>query len=904
MDGCTANLNLDQCRIGVILKDGSSILFRPIRKDDEERLIDFVSRLSANSVYLRFHRAMDRLSREQARQLCNIDYEKAFALAAVHGEGEEEKIVAVGRYARLENSDAAEVAFTVEDKYQGKGIGTRLLEQLAQTARGQGIRRFEGLILGQNREMIKLLRDSGFQVEQELEQGIYHMVMNIAPTPLVAESFANREKAAALAALRVFLKPSSIAVIGASRRTGTIGNQLFHNLLLRGFPGPVYPVNPNAAVVSSVKAYPSILEVPGEVDLALVVVPADLVQSMVEQCGRKGVRGIVVISAGFGESGVGGAEKQKQIVEVARRYGMRLVGPNCMGVINTDPEVNLDATFAPVFPPAGNIAMCSQSGALGIAILEYAKSLNLGLSSFISIGNRADVSNNDLIQYWEDDPATKIILLYLESFGDPREFGRVARRVAAAKPIVVVKSGRTAAGKRAAASHTGALASAEVASEALFRQAGIIRVDTLEELFDVANLLSHQPIPRGRRVAVLTNGGGPGIMTADACSSRGLELPLLSEKTASRLKKILPRGAALTNPVDMTAEAGKDEYRKVLKIFLEEDYIDIVIVIFIPPIVTHPEEVAQAIREMAPAFRRQGKTVVASFMGARGISWDLGSQAEGYIPSFTFPEATATVLAKACEYGDWVKKPKGTFPRFEDTNKEKVEEIIQKALSSDPGRPVWLEAAATLELLGHYGIRTAPSRLAVTMGQAALAAREIGFPVAIKLLSRTITHKTEVGGVKVNLKSESEVEQAFLDLREHLSRLGRAAEMQGVIVQKMVPSGIEVIVGVTQDPSFGPLLMFGLGGIYAELFKDVAFRLHPLTDIDSQEMVRSVKTYELLKGWRGAPPSDISSVEKLLCRISALIEDHPRIAELDLNPVIVQEEGQGCQVVDARILIN
>ena len=904
MEGNTANLNLEQYRIGVTLKDGSSILFRPIRKDDEERLIDFVSRLSTNSIYLRFQRAMDSLSREDARQLCNVDYENTFALTAVHGEGEEEKIVAVGRYARLEKGDTADVAFTVEDKYQGRGIGTRLLEQLAQIARGKGIRRFDGLILGRNREMIKLLLDSGFHAETELEQGIYHMVMNITPTPLAEERYADREKAAALAALRVFLKPNSIAVIGASRRPGTIGNQLFHNLLLQGFPGPVYPVNPNAPVVASVKAYPSILEVPGEVDLALVVVPADLVQSMVEQCGRKGVRGIVVISAGFGESGEGGAEKQKLIVEVARRYGMRLVGPNCMGVINTDPEVNLNGTFAPVFPPAGNIAMCSQSGALGIAILEYAKSLNLGLSSFISIGNRADVSNNDLIQYWEDDPATKIILLYLESFGNPREFGRVARRVAAVKPIVAVKSGRTAAGKRAAASHTGALASAEVASEALFRQAGMIRVDTLEELFDVANLLSHQPIPRGRRVAVLTNGGGPGIMTADACSARGLELPLLSEKTVAQFKKILPNGAAITNPVDMTAGAGPDEYRQVLQTFLEEDYIDIVIVIFIPPIVTHPEEVAQAIREMAPAFRRQGKTVVASFMGARGVSWELGSREEGYIPSFTFPEATATVLAKACEYGEWVKKPKGMIPRFDDINKEKAEEIIKKALPSAPGKPVWLEAAATLELFQHYGIRTAPTRLAVTVGQAALAAREIGFPAVIKLLSRTITHKTEVEGVKVNLKSEGEVEQAFLELRENLTRLGKVAEMQGVIVQKMVPKGVEVIIGVTQDPSFGPLLMFGLGGIYAELFKDVAFRLHPLTDIDSQEIIRSVKAFELLKGWRGSPPSDISSVENLLCRISALIEDHPRIAELDLNPVIVQEEGQGCQVVDARILIN
>ncbi|MBE9501660.1 MAG: GNAT family N-acetyltransferase [Chloroflexi bacterium] len=895
--------SLEKYKAAVILRDGSILHLRPIQPEDAERLLALFYRLSRHTVYLRFHHVLNQMSKEEVQRFCTVDYDDTFAVVATLGEGTEQKIIAVGRYYRLPRRDAAEVALVVEDVYQGKGIGTHLLEQLAIVARETGIRFFEGEVLAENMEMMNVLKESGFQVVQELEYGVYRVVSPIAPTPVVEEKSAEREKVATITSLRAFLKPRSIAVIGASRRQGSIGNKLFRNILHQGFTGVLYPVNPDAEVVASVKAYPSVLDVPGEVDLAVVIVPAETVHQVVEQCGRKGVRGVVVISAGFGESGAEGRVEQERVLETARSYGMRLIGPNCMGIINTHPEVNMNATFSSVFPPAGNIGFCTQSGALGLAILEYAQSLNIGLSTFVSIGNRADVSSNDLLHYWAEDPITDVILLYLESFGNPRKFARIARSVTATKPVVAVKSGRTPAGSRAAASHTGALSTAEVASEALFRQAGIIRVDTLEELFDVANLLSHQPIPSGRRSAILTNGGGPAIMTADACAARGLELPALSDKTLLELRNFLPHGATLANPIDMTAEATAEEYGQALKLLVEDDHVDSVVVIFIPPIVTQPEAVASAIREVAPQFRQRGKTLLASFMSSRGASIELGSREEGYVPCFAFPEATAAALVRASEYSEWLKRPKGMIPELGGIDKKKAAQIVESALEGSTVRPLWLDAPSVVGLLDSYGIHVVKSKSASTAKEAVKAAKEIGFPVAVKLLSATIAHKTEVGGVILDLRSQSEVERAFTQLRERLARRGRGNEMQGVVVQEMITGGIEAIVGVTQDISFGPLILFGMGGIYAELFKDVTFRIHPLTDVDVKEMVRSVKAYQLLEGWRGSSPSDIEAVEELLLRVSAMVEDLPQITELDLNPVKVLARNSGYVAVDARVML-
>ena len=716
--------------------------------------------------------------------------------------------------------------------------------------------------------------------------------------------YSEQEMASGIASLEAMLKPRSIAVIGASRRNLTIGNRLFRNLLQHEFTGVVYPVNPNAKVVAAVQAYPSVLDIPGEVDLAVIITPADSTPRLMEECGQKGVRGVVVISAGFAESGPEGKAKQDAIVEIARRYGMRIVGPNCMGIVNTDPEVNMNATFSPVFPPTGGIAMGTQSGALGQTILEYARNLNVGLSSFVSIGNRADVSSNDLLQYWGKDPSTRVILLYLESFGNPKNFARIARNITLTKPVVAVKSGRTPAGSRAAASHTGALATTEVASEALFTQSGVIRVDTLEELFDVANLLCNQPIPRRGRVAILTNGGGPGIMTADACADRGLELPALSDDSVSGLKSFLPSRASVTNPVDMTAEASPEEYSRALKILARDDGIDMVIVIFIPPILIQAEPVANAIKELAPEFRRLGKTLVASFMGSQGAVIECNSEDGGCIPNFTFPEHTAVALAGAYEYSRWLQRPRGVVPKLTGINREKAREVVASALERNSTRPLWLEASSISDLLNSYGIKVAVSKSATTAEDAARMAEEIGFPVAVKLVSDKIVHKTDVGGVILSVRSSGEVKQAFNQIRERLEGLGKAGEMQGVTIQQMVPEGIEVIVGLTQDPSFGSLILFGMGGIYAEFFKDITFRIHPLTDVDVQDMVRSVKAHQLFAGWRGSKPTDVEALEDLLLRVSAMVEDLPQIAEMDLNPVKAQAQGRGYVVVDARILLS
>ena len=703
-----------------------------------------------------------------------------------------------------------------------------------------------------------------------------------------------------LATLEALVKPRSIAVIGASRRVGTIGNRMFLNILQQQFSGVVYPVNPNVEFVASVRAYPTVLDIPDKVDMAIIVVPAGAVPGVLEQCGRKGVQCVVVISAGFGEIGAEGQLKQEELISIARKYGMRLLGPNCMGIINTDLQVNMNATFSAVFPPAGNIALGSQSGALGLAILEYADSLDIGLSTFVSLGNRADISSNDMLEYWRDDPYTDVILLYLESFGNPRRFIRMARSITPYKPVVAVKSGRTPAGSRAAASHTGALATTDLASEALFTQAGIIRVDTLEELFDIANLLSHQPVPSGNRVAILTNGGGPGILTADACAFRGLELPRLSEKTLMKLKELLPDRASFANPVDMTADASASQYHDALEFLLEDESIDMVIVIFIPPIITEPQAIAAAIREVAPRYHRQGKTLVASLMGWRGANKELSS-GERHVPCFSFPESTAVVLARAYEYGHWLKRPKGVIPDLSSIDKARATKVVESALKKSDNEPMWLEAETVNLLLECYGVRLVQTRSAHSSKEAGDQAEQLGFPVVAKLWSDTITHKTEVGGVALDLRTRSDVENAFEQIRLRLAAIGREEEMQGVTLQQMVAEGVEVIVGVTQSPNLGPLMLFGLGGIYTELFKDVVFRIHPLTDIDAKEMVKSVKAYRLLEGWRGAKACDIASIEELLLRISAMVEDLPQIAELDLNPVKVLDQGNGYVVVDARI---
>jgi acetyltransferase len=894
--------NLEKYTTAMALKDGSMINLRAISVDDASKLLSFYQRLSSRSIYLRFLKMIN-LTKEDADQYAKVDYDNTFAVVAIHGEGPEEKIIGVGRYWRHPepHRNKAEMAFVVEDAYQKKGIGTNLLELLAVAAREHGIDTIETEMLQENEGITRMIQQSGFELTDKFQgtrtwRGTY----STFPTPFVASKSSERERRASIASISRFMKPRSIAVLGASNKPG-IGNACLKNLITYGYTGIVYPINPGTEVVSSIKTYPSIMDVPSEVDLAILVVAAEKAQPLVEECAKKGVKGLVVITAGFSEMGGEGIKREKKLIHTARAYGMRVIGPNCLGILNTDPAVSMNATFAPVFPFHGKVALGTQSGALGGALLAYCYKIGLGLSNFVSIGNRADVSDNELLQYWAEDKDTDIILLYLESFANPRRFARIARETTAKKPILVVKGGSSSAGARAAASHTGAMMSADIVSDALFRQAGMIRCKTLEKLFSTATFLANQPLPRGKRVAVLTNGGGAGIMAADALSAEGFQLPILSEKTRDELKTFLPPKASYLNPIDTTAVVSPDQYKRTLKLLLEEE-IDAVVVIYIPPIRELLDFMKAAIREVGPEYRKKGIPIMASYLGVDEEK--IGSPMEDNIPKYTFPEATAFVLGRAYEYYEHLNKPAGRIPKFDNIDKKAAEAIIAKALERSTSSPVWLDSDEISEIFAAYGIRSAQSRIALSAQEAAATADSIGYPVAVKLLSPTITHKTDVGGVMLNVKSAPEVIDAYRQISGNIEKISRSSEMKGVTVQKMLSGGVELIVGVTQDKSFGPLIMFGLGGIYAELFKDVNFRIHPLTDVDAEDMISAFKAHKILDGWRGAPPSDIAAIKDLLLRISALVEDIHEIQEMDLNPIMVMETGQGCCVADARISVT
>ncbi len=859
---------------------------RPIRPEDSARLLAFHDGLSTESIRFRFFSGAYRPSPKDLERFTDVDGRDRVALVVELGDD----VIAVGRYDRLPGADEAEVAFVVDDAHQDRGIGTILLEQLAVVARDNGVSRFVADVLSHNRRMQGVFQAAGFVLERELEHGVVHFEFAIEPTAESEAAVVDREHTSEASSIRRLLCPESIAVVGASPRSGTIGHEIFQNLLDCGFDGPVFPVHPKAPHVGGVRAYARVTDIPDDVDLAVVVVPAPAVPGVLEDCAAKGTEGLIVISAGFAETGAEGAAAERRIVEFARRHGMRMIGPNCMGVVNTAPGVSMNATFAPAPPERGSVGFLSQSGALGIAILERAGSLNLGISSFASVGNKADVSGNDLLQYWEDDPETDVVLLYLESFGNPRKFSRIARRVSRKKPIVVVKSGRSGAGTRAASSHTAAAASPDVAVDALFHQTGVLRVDTLEQLFDVARVLANQPIPRGRRVCILGNSGGPGILAADACEGAGLEVPELSEATQKALVDLLPSAAAVRNPVDMVASATPAEYGEALRFVLADESIDAVIVIFTPPLVTRADDVAVAI---ASASAEAGpKAIVANFLAMEGTPEPMRTAARR-IPSFAFPESAALALARAARYGEWLRRPEGTVRTPQGVAPELARAVVDSVTAHAPdGR--WLDADEAAVLTSAYGIPTALTLRAGSSEDAADAADALGYPVALKAGAGDIVHKTDMGAVRLDLASASEVMDAF---DEMAAALGDS--MGDAVVQRMADAGVETIVGVVQDPSFGPLIMFGMGGIATEILGDRAFRVLPLTDLDAAELVGSVRGSRLLSGYRGRPPMDVGALTDLLIRVSCLVEDLPEVVEMDLNPVIVSTEG--AVAVDAKV---
>jgi acyl-CoA synthetase (NDP forming)/RimJ/RimL family protein N-acetyltransferase len=909
----------------VLLSDGRSARLRAVRPVDGPLLRLFGARLSRETVYFRFFAPRKEISDEEIRHLVTVDYQDRLALVAFV----DRELVAVARYDRLPaqgegglpgsvagTTDGpvpqvvgeAEVAFVVRDDHQGRGLGTVMLEHLASAAVARGIGRFVADVLPDNHRMLAVFRSAGFDEQALLDSGVIRVTLELAAQPGYIERVEGREWTAAVRSIEHILRPRSIAVIGASREPGSAGHDIVANLLAGEFTGVVYPVNPRADAVAGLRSYPSVSDVPGEIDLAMLTVPAHLQAGAVRACGGKGVRGLVIVPAGEEGHEAAGTGTDRDLVELARSFGMRLVGPDSMGVINNGPQVQMNATFAERPPPPGRIALSAQSGGLGIALLGELAGRGLGISSFASLGNKADVSGNDLLRFWEGDPETDVILLYLESFGNPRKFSRIARRVAHKTPIVAVKSARTPAGLRGVhAPSAGAVP--DEATDALFRQAGVIRVRTLEELLDVADVLANQPLPAGRRVGIVGNAGGCAVLGADACESHGLEVPELAPATQSRLLGVVSHGAVIGNPVELAASATADEYGAVLEIVLADDDIDVVIVTFIPAVLLGAADIADAVSK---AGARTSKPVLANFIATEETLRELRAGPR-CVPWFAYPESAARAVARVADYGQWVARPEGTVADFDDLDPALARRIAEQALAAMPPtgpgtgpapasepvavltNSVWLDTVAAFALLQAYGIPILPSLRASSAIEAVQAGTKLGYPVALKLDAPELVHKSDVGGVRLNLASGEELAAAAEVL---LARFGSGVPL---IVQPMAPDGVETVVGVVEDPSFGPLVMFGLGGKEAELFADRIWSLVPMTIEDARDLVRGLRSSPLLTGYRGSAPVDLEALSGVLSRVGRLAEDLPEVVEMSLNPVVASSGG--VVALDARVRV-
>jgi acetyl coenzyme A synthetase (ADP forming)-like protein len=871
----------------VVLHDGSTVRLRPVRGEDAGPLREFYEGLSVESRAFRFFSGAIDLD-GVAASFADVDYAGRYGLLATRG-GE---LVGHGLYVGGPEA-RAEVAFAVAEGMQGKGLGTILLAHLAEVAAEQGYAAFVANVLPQNHRMIEMFRQSGLATETVSEPGVLRVEMPTAFSAAARERFEDRDRLAARAAVGSILEPSSVALVGASRRPGSVGAEVLRNLVEAGFEGLLYPVNPKAETLAGLPAYPRLAEVPGEVELAVIAVPAAAVVEAAREAAAKGARALLVLSAGFSETGEEGARRERELLAVCREQGMRLVGPNCLGVLNTAPATRLNATFIPRPPPPGNVGFVSQSGALGLALAEFAGERRLGVSTFASVGNRADVTGNDFLEYWEGDGRTGVALLYIESFSDPRRFARVARRAGRRLPIVAVKSGRSAAGARAAGSHTGALlAASDRTVDALFSQSGVVRTETLDELLDVASLLSEQPLPNGRRVGIVTNAGGPGIMCADACDAAGLEVPETPPEVRERLAEFTAAEAGLGNPVDLIAAAGAEEYRRAIVELARWEGIDALIVIFIRPLATTAEDVAAAIAAAVAELPRP-IPVQAVFI-TTGERAPL-AEAAG-VPTHLAPEGAARALGKAATYAEWRRRPAAEPAEPAGTGGDEVAALIAEALATERE---WLSAAECERVLRCYGIATPVARLVRDPAAAGAAAEELGGRVALKAHGAGILHKSELGAVAVGLSGAEEVEPAARQMEARLKEQNLYPEC--FLVQQMVEDGTELLVGVATDPVFGPVVACGAGGTAVELLGDVALRVCPLTTEDAAEMIRSLQTFPLLTGFRGAAPADLSSLEDLILRVGALADTHQEIAELDLNPVLATPTG--ALAADARIRI-
>ncbi|MET9342905.1 GNAT family N-acetyltransferase [Nonomuraea sp. NPDC003804] len=831
----------------VLLRDGDIAHVRPLAPSDRQALHELVDRSSPRSAYLRFFSSGRTTAHAYMDTVTDDGYDGHALVATLRG-----RLVAVVECIPLTDG-LADLAILIDDAAQGNGLGTLLLEHAALDAADHGVKELSAEVLSENVRMLRVLNDLGLDVRRHVDGSVTQIRISLAPTGRLAATIEARDHAAERASITRVLEPRSVAVIGASRDPRAIGRRVLDNLVKGGFEGPVYPVNPRDP-----GCYPSVLAIPGEVDVAVVAVPAARVPEVARECAEAQVAGLVVLTAGFAESG--DREAEQDLLKVCRTAGMRLIGPNCLGIANT--AIGLHATFMDRRPEKGPVGLMSQSGAIGAALLDQ-----LGVSTFVSVGNKADVSGNDLLEYWADDAATSVIALYLESFGNPRRFTRIARRVSAAKPILLVKSGRSDSGGRAVRSHTAAAATPDIAVDALVRASGVIRLDTLQDLVDTARLLSHQPLPRGRRVAIVGNSGGPEAMAADACERYGLVVPELPAGLVDG-----PPAAALGNPVDLTAEASARQLGAAVAALATSPEVDAVLVVYTPPFGSGLEATREAI---AAATRSATNTVLACVMGHGGLI-------DGRVPAYAFPEQALAALAHAVQYAEWKPEPVGELPSADV-------ETARKIVRSEPEG--WLSPAAAARLLGCYGISVCESVPADGPQAAADAAGRTGLPAVLKAVGPV--HKSDAGGVRLNLRTQEEVRQAYLEMAATVEG------MTGAIVQRQLPAGVEIIVGGVSYPAFGPLVMVGMGGIAADLLADRAFRVPPLSAAAAAELVGELRCAPLLYGYRGAAPVDVAALTDQIARVSRLLDDLPEVAELDLNPVIVTERGAA--TVDARI---
>jgi len=881
-----ARPNPDDPGSELVLADGGSVWLRALGPADRGALETLYTELSRDSRYLRFFHGSRRVPPGFVEREARRPSDSHLALGAFLGP----RLIAVASLERETGTDRAAVAFAVADAHQGRGLGTSLLEHLAARASELGIREFAAETLAENARMLEVFANAGFEVSRRSDRQVVSLRFPLQPTPALRAAVEERERKAEARSIARLLAPRAIAVVGAGRERGKVGHEILRSLATCGFRGALHPVHPEAAEVAGLRAWPSVTEIPGELDLVVLAIPARAIPEVAAQCARRGVAGLVVISSGFGETGEAGREAERELAAFVRRSGMRMIGPNCIGIANTDPAVCMNATFSPVEPLRGPLGLASQSGAVGVAALVEARALGLGISSFVSLGNRADVSANDLLQYWETDPATRVIALYLESFGNPQKFARIAPRVSRGKPIIALKSGRTRAGLRGARSHTAALAAPDAAVDALFAQTGVIRVESASELFDCARLLAGQPLPAGARVAIIGNSGGPGIMAADACEREGLEVPSLPDALQQRLLQLVPGAAGLANPVDLGAAVGIDALGEALALVLAEAPVDAVLAIYTPVLGARREDAADAIRRAAAAAPH--KPLLACLIAGAPAGSRAASDPRDP-PAYAYPENAVRALAHAVHYSRWRREPDDPPPVLAEFDGSSARRRAHLALAS--GRE-WLDPLEAFALLRDVGIPIAEIERVDSAGHARERASLRRGPFALKPASPEIVHKTEAGALRLDLADADAVARAFEELQQSLG-----ARMGGGLLQAMAPPGTELIAGISRDPGFGGLVMLGLGGTLTELLADRVLHVAPLGPRAARELREGLRCAPLFRGYRGAAPLDARAVDEISLRLGRLAAEVPEIAELDLNPVIAHSDG--ALVVDVRVRV-